>query len=99
MLSIAIKSFFKKGIKLLLTPREFVKYLMPFVSSVANNIGFDDTKPSDYYTDEGFSAIITWHSNHPGIIKIMENKVHNSIFQFQCINQVDVVNIINCFDS
>ena len=29
----------------------------------------------------------------------MENDVHNSIFQFQCINQVDVVNIIDCFDS
>ena len=29
----------------------------------------------------------------------MENNVHNSIFQFQDINQVDVVNIINCFDS
>ena len=25
--------------------------------------------------------------------------IHNNIFQFQCINQVDVVNIINCFDS
>ena len=31
MLSIAIKSFFRKGIKLLLTPRKFVKYLMPFL--------------------------------------------------------------------
>ena len=41
-----------------------------FITSVANDIGFDDVIPPDYYTDEGFSSIIRRHCNHPSIIKI-----------------------------
>ena len=30
---------------------------------MANDIGFDDTIPPDYYTDEGFSSIVKRHSS------------------------------------
>ena len=93
------KIILQEGDKIVTDTQEICEIFNAFFTSVANNIGFDDTIPSDYYTDEGFSAIIKRHSNHPSIIKIMENNVDNNIFQFQCINQVDVVNIINCFDS
>ena len=85
------KIIHQEGDKIATDTQEICEIFNAFFMSVANNIGFDDTIPSDYYTDEGFSAIIKRHSNHPSIIKIMENNVHNSIFQFQCINQVDVV--------
>ena len=93
------KIILQEGDKIVTDTQEICEIFNAFFTSVANNIGFDDTIPSDYYTDEGFSAIIKRHSNHPSITKIMENNEHNSIFQFQCINKFDVVNIINCFDS
>ena len=82
------------------TPNKFVMYLMSFFTSVANDTGFDDTIPSDYYTTEGFSSIIIqWHRDHPSIIKIKKNNPHSNMFQFQCINRCDVVNIIHHFDG
>ena len=65
---------------------------------MANDIGFDDTIPPDYYTDEGFSSIVKRHCYHPSIIKIKENNPCNDMFQFQCIHFSDVVKIINNFD-
>ena len=85
--------------KIITDTQEICEIFNAFFTSVANNIGFDDTIPPDYYTDEGFSSIIKRHCNHPSIIKIKENNAYSDMFHFQCINHADVVNIINDFDS
>ena len=93
MSSIAIRLFFGKETKSLWTPRKSVKYLMPSLRRW--QIGFDDTIPPDYYTNERFSSIIKRHCNHPSITKIKENNAHNDIFHFQCINPSDFVKMTN----
>ena len=44
-----------------------------YFACVANSIGFDDSIPTDYYTDEGFSSIRDKYCRHPSIVKIKEN--------------------------
>ena len=89
----------QEGDKIITDTQEICEIFNAFFTSVANNIGFDDTIPPDYYTDEGFSSIIKRHCNHPSIIKIKENNAYSDMFHFQCINHADVVKIINDFDS
>ena len=69
-----------------------------YFTCVANNIGFDDTIPTDYYTDVGFSSIINKYCRHPSIVKINENTLNKTVLQFERKNSQDVAKIINCFD-
>ena len=93
------KIILQEGDQIITDTQEICEIFNTFFTSVANDIGFDDTIPPDYYTAEGFSSIIQRHRNHPSIIKIKENNPHNNMFQFQCINHSDVVKIINDFDG
>ena len=68
-----------------------------YFTSVANNIGFDDSIPPDFYTEDGFSAMINKHCLHPSIVKIKENISSDFMFNFQCINGLDIAEIIKCF--
>ena len=77
---------------------EICKIFNDYFTCVANNIGFDDTIPTDYYTDVGFLSIINKYCRHPSIVKIYENTLIKTLFQFERINSQDVVKIINCFD-
>ena len=43
-----------------------------YFTSVGSNIGFDDTIPTDFDTDDGFSAIINKWCQHPSIVEIKE---------------------------
>ena len=81
------------GDQIIMDIKEICEIFNDFFTSVANDIGFDDTILPDYYTAE-FSSIIQRHRNHPSIIKIKENDPHNNMFQFQCLNHSDVVKII-----
>ena len=71
---------------------EICKIFNDYFTCVANNIGFDDTIPTDYYTDVGFSSIINKYCRHPGIVKINENTLNKTSFQFERINSQDVKN-------
>ena len=93
------KIILQEGDKIITDTQEICEIFNAFSTSVANDLGFDDVIPPDYYTDEGFSSIIRRHCNHPSIIKIKENNAHNDMFHFQSINHFDVVKIINGFDS
>ena len=66
---------------------------------MANNIGFDDSIPPDFDTEDGFSNMITKHFRHSSIVKIRENISCNSVFDFQCVSASDIIQIINGFDS
>ena len=66
---------------------------------MANNIGFDDSIPSNFDTEDGFSNMITKHSRHASIVKIRENISCNSVFDFQCVSASDIIQIIKGFDS
>ena len=77
---------------------EICKIFNCYFTCVANNIGFDDTIPTDYYTDVGFSSIINKYCWYPSIVKINENTLNKTLFQFERIHSQDVVKIINCFD-
>ena len=61
--------------------------------------GFDDSIPPDFYTEDGFSAMINKHCLHPSIVKIKENISSDYMFNFQCINGLDIAEIIKCFDD
>ena len=65
---------------------EICKIFNDYFTCVANNIGFDDTIPTDYYTDVGFSSIINKYCRHPSIVKINENTLNKTLFQFERIN-------------
>ena len=93
------KIILQEGDQIITDTQKICEIFNAFFTSVANDIGFDDTIPPDYYTAEGFSSIIQRHRNHPSFIKIKENNPHNNMFQFQCINHSDVVKIINDFDG
>ena len=70
-----------------------------YFTSVASNIGFGDTIPTDFDTDDGFSAIINKYCRHPSIVKIKENTLDKALFDFESITSRDVEKIINGFDS
>ena len=93
------KIILQEGDKIITDTQEICEIFNAFFRSVADDIGFDDVIPPDYYTDKGFSAIIKRHCNHPSITKIKENNTHNDMFHFQSMNHFDVVKIINDFDS
>ena len=79
--------------------QEICEIFNSFLTSVGNNIGFDDAISPNYYTDEGFSPIIEQHCSHPSITKVKENNAHSDMFHFQSMDHSDVVKIINDFDS
>ena len=70
-----------------------------YFTSVANNIGFDDSIPPDFDTEDGFSNMITKHYRHYSIVKIRENISCNSVFDFQCVSASDIIKVIKGFDS
>ena len=70
-----------------------------YFTSVANNIGFDDSIQPDFYTSHGFSAMIDKHCNHPSIVKIREKISSDLVFNFQCVNAHDISKIIKRCDG
>ena len=70
-----------------------------YYTSVASNIDFDDTIPTDFDTDDGFSAFINKYCRHPSIVEIRENALDKALFDFESITHRDVEKIINGFDS
>ena len=66
-----------------------------YFTSVASNIGFDDTIPTDFDTDDGFSAIINKYCRHPSIVKIKGNTLDKALIDFESITSRDVEKIIN----
>lgn len=85
--------------KIINNPNEICEIFNTYFTSVANNIGFDDSIPPDFYTEEGFSAMIDRHRLHPSIIKIKENVSSDLKFTFKCVNYPDIVNVIKGFDG
>ena len=53
--------------------QEICEIFNTYFTSVANNIGFDDSFPPDFGTEDVFSNMITKHSRHSSILKIREN--------------------------
>ena len=78
---------------------EIFEIFNSYFTSVANNIGFDNNIPPDFYTDDGFSAMINKHDLQPSIVKIRENVSTDLMFDFHCINESDIAKIIKCFDG
>ena len=70
-----------------------------YFASVASDIGFDDTIPTDFDTDDGFSAITSKYCRHPSIVKIKENTLDKALFDSESITSRNVENIINGYDS
>ena len=89
----------QEGDKIISDTNEICEIFNTYFTSVANNIGFDDSIPPDFYTEDGFSAMINKHSLHPSIVKIKENISSDFMFNFQCINGLDIAEIIRCFDG
>ena len=52
------KIIFQEGDQIITDTQKICEIFNAFFTSVANDIGFDDTIPLDYYTAEGFSSII-----------------------------------------
>ena len=89
----------QEGDKIISDTNEICEMFNAYFASVANNIGFDDSIPPDFYTEDGFSAMINKHCLHPSIVKIKENISSEFMFNFQCINGLDIAEIIKCFDG
>ena len=56
--------------KIITDTQEICEIFNTYFTSVANNIGFDDSIPSDFDTEDGFSNMITKHYRHSSIVKI-----------------------------
>ena len=69
---------------------EICKISNDYFTCVANNIGFDDTIPTDCHTDAGFSSIINKYCRHPSIVEINKNILNKTLFQFEGIYSQDV---------
>ena len=80
-----------------MTLARFAKKFNDYCTCVPNNIGFDDTIPTNYCKDVGFSSIINKYYRHPSIVELNRNTLNKTLFQFERINSQDV-KIINCFD-
>ena len=89
----------QEGDKIISDTNEICEIFNTYFASVANNIGFDDSIPPDFYTEDGFSAMINKHCLHPSIVKIKENISSDFMFNFQCINGLDIAEIIKCFNG
>ena len=83
----------QEGDKIINNTHEMCEIFNTYFTSVATNIGFDDSIPPDFYTSHGFSAMIDKHCNHPSIVKIRENISNDLVFNFQCINAHDISKI------
>ena len=79
------KVILQEGDKIITDTQEICQISNVFFTYVANNRGFDDTIPLDYYAGGGYSSIIIRHCKNPSIIKIKINNPHNDIFRFQSI--------------
>ena len=77
--------------------RDLQKKINDYCTCVPNNIVFDDTIPTNYCKDVGFSSIINKYYRHPSIVKLNRNTLNKTLFQFERIYSQDV-KIINCFD-
>ena len=93
------KIILQEGDKIINNTHEICEIFNTYFTSVANNIGFDDSIPPDFYTSHGFSAMIDKHCNHPSIVKIRENISNDLVFNFQCANAHDISKIIKSFDG
>ena len=60
----------QEGDKIISDANEICEILNTYFTYVANNIGFHDSIPPDFYTEDVFSAMINKHCLHPGIVKI-----------------------------
>ena len=87
----------QEGDKIISDTGEICEIFNSYFTSVANNIGFDDNIPPDFYTDDRFSAMINKHDLHPIIVKIRENVSTDLMFDFHCINELHIAEIIKCF--
>ena len=85
--------------KIITDTQEICEIFNTYFTSVANNIGFDDSIPPDFDTEDGFSNMITKHFRHSSIVKIRENISCNSVFDFQCVSASDIIQIFKGFDS
>ena len=93
------KIILQEGDKIINNTHEICEIFNTYFTSVANNIGFDDSIPPDFYKSHGFSAMIDKHCNHPSIVKIRENLSNELVFNFQCVNAHDISKIIKSFDG
>ena len=89
----------QEGDKIISDTNEICEIFNTYFTSVANNIGFDDSIPPDFYPEYVFSAMINKHCLHPSIIKIKQTLSSDLMFNFQCINGLDIAEIIKCFDG
>ena len=87
------------GDKIITDTYEICEKFNTYFTSVANNIGFDDSIPPDFYTEDRFPGMINKHCLHPSIVKIKKNISSDLMFSFQCINGLDIAEIIKCFDG
>ena len=85
--------------KIITDTQEICEIFNTYFTSVANNIGFDDSIPPGFDTEDGFSNMITKHYRHSSIVKIRENISCNSVFDFQCVSASDIIQIFKGFDS
>ena len=92
------KIILQEGDKIINDTHEIYEIFNTYFTTVANNIGFDDSIPPDFYT-HGFSAMIYKHCQHPNIVNIRENISNDLVFDFQCVNANDISNIIKSFDG
>ena len=97
--SFGIKTILQEGGKIINDTHEIREIFNNYFTSAANDIGFDDSIPPDFYTTHGFSAMINKHCQHPSIVKIRENISNDLVFDFQCVNAHDISKIIKSFDG
>ena len=93
------KIILQKDDKIITDIQEICEIFNTYFTSVANNIGFHNSIPPDFDTEDGFSNMITKHYRHSCIVKIRENISCNSVFDFQCVSASDIIQIIKGFDS
>ena len=60
----------QEGDKIITDTPEICEIFNTYFASVANNIGFDDSIPPDFHTDDGFSNMITKHYRHSSIVRL-----------------------------
>ena len=76
----------REGDKIINNTRVKCEIFNTYFTSMANNIGFDESIPPNFYACHGFSAMIDKYCKHPSIVKIRENISNDLVFNFQCVN-------------
>ena len=89
----------QEGDKIISDTNEICEIFNTYFTSVANNIGFDESIQPDFCTEDAFSAMINKHCLDPSMIKINENISSDLMLNFQCIDGLDIAEIIKCFDG